>query len=339
MSAFLLVVIATTPFLDLAARVKTNLQSPEDDVCPDGFICEPAPCDIPHSNGKPGKACMCADGFVGDISWKAGVAEGSCSPAPCNTPGTVGDGLDCKCMPGLTGDIIWTGPYVVKGDCIAEAKDLFTHGADHYWKHKEKMIKCCASSLGKPTMLQDMNEGTLPSFGSLGRSSRDGCGYMFGDTYHNGLGSKMRSPTCPASVETLMAVSGSTFDEIASLLGLEAGEEVSLMETNFSSGEETIAKESATDAAQQQIERGLNGGSSISSSVAQAPVAQVTREARAGGVELHVVLKHAAQTKNVVLTRPWAKNIAQFRASVIAIAIPIVGAIDSTLARYESTIT
>jgi len=249
MSAFLLVVIATTPFLDLAARVKTNLQSPEDDVCPDGFICEPAPCDIPHSNGKPGKACMCADGFVGDISWKAGVAEGSCSPAPCNTPGTVGDGLDCKCMPGLTGDIIWTGPYVVKGDCIAEAKDLFTHGADHYWKHKEKMIKCCASSLGKPTMLQDMNEGTLPSFGSLGRSSRDGCGYMFGDTYHNGLGSKMRSPTCPASVETLMAVSGSTFDEIASLLGLEAGEEVSLMETNFSSGEETIAKESATDAA------------------------------------------------------------------------------------------
>jgi|Transcript_60304 hypothetical protein len=86
-----------------------------------------------------------------------------------------------------------------------EAKHLFTSGSDFLWEYHGKAIKCCVSSAGKPTKLQDLNAEELPAARSWG--SRKGCGYMFGDTYHNGLrGHGGSEPTCPLPVEDLMAI-------------------------------------------------------------------------------------------------------------------------------------
>jgi hypothetical protein len=96
-----------------------------------------------------------------------------------------------------------------------EAKHLFTSGKDLLWEYHGKAIKCCVSTAGKPTELQDLNAEELPAARSMG--TKTGCGYMFGDTYHNGLrGYKGSEPSCPLPVEDLMAI---TFDAKALFTG------------------------------------------------------------------------------------------------------------------------
>eukprot|EP00746_Dinoflagellata_sp_MGD_P162943 gnl/MRDRNA2_/MRDRNA2_90716_c0_seq1.p1 gnl/MRDRNA2_/MRDRNA2_90716_c0~~gnl/MRDRNA2_/MRDRNA2_90716_c0_seq1.p1 ORF type:complete len:1025 (-),score=146.55 gnl/MRDRNA2_/MRDRNA2_90716_c0_seq1:160-3093(-) len=42
--------------------------------------CMPAPCHIENSNGSPGPACACKDGFEGSIIWEGAEAYGFCDP-------------------------------------------------------------------------------------------------------------------------------------------------------------------------------------------------------------------------------------------------------------------
>merc|ERR1719454_158337 len=85
------------------------------------------------------------------------------------------------------------------------------------------MIKCCVSSAGRPTEMQDMNAEELPKARSMG--DKTGCGYMFGDTYHNGLKPyKSRTETtCVATVAEIMEASGL---ELAAVLDLQLPEVV-----------------------------------------------------------------------------------------------------------------
>ena len=62
--------------------------------------CTPAECGIPNSVGK-GPKCECADKFVGNITWKGGVPHGECVPAACNfTHSNKKPGLECACAYG-----------------------------------------------------------------------------------------------------------------------------------------------------------------------------------------------------------------------------------------------
>ena len=65
--------------------------------------CEPAECKIPNSIGR-GIHCMCAYASVGKISWQGAVAHGECKPAPCDIPNSnQKPGPDCKCLYGYEG--------------------------------------------------------------------------------------------------------------------------------------------------------------------------------------------------------------------------------------------
>lgn len=158
--------------------------------------------------------CSCGDGLIGEIKNKVCI----CSPAPCGIPGSIFDGLSCECLVGLSGEITWSGPEP-SGECIAEAKDLFVEGEEKYWQYEGRSIKCCVSSQGKPTEIQNIDADDLPSKGALGRSSRLGCGYMFGATYHN-IGHKGADPTCKVPIADLMRASGATLDAVKTLLNL-----------------------------------------------------------------------------------------------------------------------
>jgi hypothetical protein len=94
-------------------------------------------------------------------------------------------------------------------DEVIDAKALFTSGEELLWEYKGKEFKCCWSSAGKPTELQDMTVGELPAARSYG--SATGCGHMFGDTYHNG---PKRHSTCPVLASVLKEIAGEDFEEI-----------------------------------------------------------------------------------------------------------------------------
>mmetsp|Transcript_105069 Transcript_105069/g.165792 ORF Transcript_105069/g.165792 Transcript_105069/m.165792 type:complete len:315 (-) Transcript_105069:218-1162(-) len=99
-----------------------------------------------------------------------------------------------------------------------EAVSLFTSGEEKLWEYRGKSIKCCTSTKGLPTKLQDMNANQLPAARSLGKST--GCGYMFGNTYHNG---PKRQGTCPvrtlfASSEDVAAIRSSLADRSSSFV-------------------------------------------------------------------------------------------------------------------------
>mmetsp|Transcript_105068 Transcript_105068/g.165789 ORF Transcript_105068/g.165789 Transcript_105068/m.165789 type:complete len:311 (-) Transcript_105068:218-1150(-) len=99
-----------------------------------------------------------------------------------------------------------------------EAVALFTSGDEKLWAYNGKLVKCCVSSRGKLTKLQDMNANQLPAARSLGKST--GCGYMFGNTYHNG---PKRQGTCPvrtlfASSEDVAAIRSSLADRSSSFV-------------------------------------------------------------------------------------------------------------------------
>merc|ERR1711971_175593 len=104
---------------------------------------------------------------------------------------------------------------------IVDALSLFTE-AD-YWVLGDKKIKCCVSSAGHPTQMQDLNAEVLPKARSMG--DKTGCGYLFGDTYHNGLKpfGPRKEPTCIASVAEIMEASGL---ELAAVLDLGLSEVV-----------------------------------------------------------------------------------------------------------------
>jgi hypothetical protein len=107
-------------------------------------------------------------------------------------------------------------PASLLADMTFEAKGLFT-SEDLLWEYSDKTIKCCVSSAGKPTMLQDLKAEKLPSARMTGTTT--GCGRMFGDTYHNGLkGHKGAEPSCPVPLTLLMETVGDEFGSIASLL-------------------------------------------------------------------------------------------------------------------------
>lgn len=162
--------------------------------------------------------CDCGTGSVEE--WEGKTC--TCKPAPCEVAGTVGDGPDCACLPGLQGEIAWHGPQA-DGECTAEIKHLFTAEKEFLWEYKNESIKCCVSSLaGNPTYLQNMKASKLPTKGSAGRWTRTACGYMFGDTYHNGLVSREGANlTCPVPVTKIMKIAEKPFQEIKDLINLQ----------------------------------------------------------------------------------------------------------------------
>jgi len=85
------------------------------------------------------------------------------------------------------------------------------------WVYKGRSFKCCTSSVGKATHLQDMNAESLPNARTFGK--RTGCGRMFGDTYHNGLnqydGAK---PSCPVRAQLLLEITGDDYWRIRNKL-------------------------------------------------------------------------------------------------------------------------
>jgi hypothetical protein len=233
MASFLVALLVVTPTLGLTARMKSSASSGTDD-CPIGFDCTPSACEIENSNEKPGLDCACGDGFEGSITWKSirenggqyHKPEGSCNPAPCGLVGTIGDGPECQCIEGLHGKITWSGS-TPSGECLVEAKALFTEGEELTWNvAAEKAYKCCVSSAGNPTILQDMNS-ELPKSGGIvgggGRLKATGCGYMFGEGYHNGLKpyNKLidmkgvsREATCPVPIQIMMDKMGAGLDDV-----------------------------------------------------------------------------------------------------------------------------
>lgn len=238
-----LVALLMAPSLGLAARVKVATASAEPsdgkpESCPPGYVCTPASCDFPNSNGKPGLECACGDGYDGEVTWRLSSVNGvhyhtpvwNCEVVNCGILGTEGDGPDCKCNAalGLYGEIVWDGPKV-SGECMFEAKELFTEGSLMTWNHDDKSIKCCVSSAGKETLLQNMN-AELPKSGLAGggRVKPSGCGFMFGESYHNGLKpySKLidmnsvsrEEPTCPVRIEKLLEVAGTNLEAFTELL-------------------------------------------------------------------------------------------------------------------------
>jgi hypothetical protein len=94
-------------------------------------------------------------------------------------------------------------------DEVIDAKALFTSGEENLWEHNGKEFKCCWSSAGKPTELQDMTVGELPAARSYG--SPTGCGHMFGDTYHNG---PKREGKCPVLASVLKEIAGEDFADV-----------------------------------------------------------------------------------------------------------------------------
>jgi hypothetical protein len=99
-------------------------------------------------------------------------------------------------------------------DEIIDARYLFTATSELHWEYGGKAYKCCVSSAGKPTMIQDMKVKELPNVGTW-FSSKTGCGAMFGDTYHNGPKGYLRTgnhsgdvraridPSCPLPAKNI----------------------------------------------------------------------------------------------------------------------------------------
>lgn len=62
-----------------------------------GEPCMPAECPIPNSIGQ-GPDCRCGDKFVGEIRWQGIVPSGECLPAPCNVQhSNKKPGPECAC--------------------------------------------------------------------------------------------------------------------------------------------------------------------------------------------------------------------------------------------------
>ncbi|CAK8989924.1 Uncharacterized protein SCF082_LOCUS2028 [Durusdinium trenchii] len=80
--------------------------------------CEPAPCNVQHSNQQPGKLCKCLRGFIGFITWNGPTALGTCNPAPCSIENSnKKKGFNCSCLDGYGGNIFWTG-WKAFGTCL-----------------------------------------------------------------------------------------------------------------------------------------------------------------------------------------------------------------------------
>jgi len=105
-----------------------------------------------------------------------------------------------------------------EADIEIECKALFTDGVEDFtWNYGKAAFKCCTSSAGKGTKLQDMNAEELPSARSFG--SLSGCGRMFGDTYHNGLkGYRGAAPSCIVPASVLKKITGDEFETIKAAL-------------------------------------------------------------------------------------------------------------------------
>jgi hypothetical protein len=103
-------------------------------------------------------------------------------------------------------------------DVEIECKALFIDETEDFtWNYGEAAFKCCTSTAGKGTKLQDMNADELPSVRTLGTPS--GCGRMFGDTYHNGLrGYKGADPSCLVSTSVLKEIAGDDFEALKAFL-------------------------------------------------------------------------------------------------------------------------
>lgn len=100
-------------------------------------MCVPAKCRGPELNGKPGPECRCLDGYAGEPAyksisdrrvpkWKSRYSDnrffkmGTCTPAECGIPNSIGKGLDCECADKFAGNITWKGS-VPHGECVPAA--------------------------------------------------------------------------------------------------------------------------------------------------------------------------------------------------------------------------
>ncbi|CAE7745864.1 NOTCH1 [Symbiodinium sp. CCMP2592] len=81
-------------------------------------ICLPAPCNIEHSNGKPGLDCACQDGYQGYVNWNGPVPSGTCVASTCRIVNSNRKaGLECKCSDGFSGQITWKAQWD-SGTCV-----------------------------------------------------------------------------------------------------------------------------------------------------------------------------------------------------------------------------
>jgi len=105
-----------------------------------------------------------------------------------------------------------------EADVEIECKALFTDPAEDFtWNYGDAAFKCCTSTAGKGTQLQDMNAEELPSARILGKAS--GCGRMFGDTYHNGLrGYNGAALSCLVPTSVLKKITGDDFEALKAFL-------------------------------------------------------------------------------------------------------------------------
>jgi len=168
------------------------------------------------------RTCTCTQAPCGQPSSQYdGISD--YAPSYTKIPGTIGSGVDCKCIQGLSGEITWSGD-TASGECILELKDQFKEGEDKLWHHGRSRVKCCVSSAGLPTHLQDMNADELPSVrGHLASSDRTGCDFMFGETYQNGL--KASTASCPVTIDKVTQLFGGGTKWTLLNLGLISHEE------------------------------------------------------------------------------------------------------------------
>jgi len=213
--------------------------------CPDGYHCYPADCTVENSNGEKGLDCECADGYVGEITWDGNVSNGKCELAPCNVENSNGEpGLACACLQAFSGSITWNGPNhdgnCTKAPCEVQnsnAEPGPACGCDEYssgeisWngdkfsgKCEDKdydfghfftkgllvlgtnKYKCCTHSrtkISKFMDLQNLDRYTPEkTFGA-----KDGCGYIFGDHFHNS-GDPKSGGVCNAKLGDLTMLTG-----------------------------------------------------------------------------------------------------------------------------------
>jgi hypothetical protein len=123
-------------------------------------------------------------------------------------------------MSGLTGEITWDAD-TPQGECVVEAYKLFAPSgileidSGEQEGQAAKPFKCCTSSVGKPTRIQDMTADPLPAEGAVRMmGDKEGCGYMFGDTYH----SAKHEEKCPVPLPKLLDVTGLSLERVMDFL-------------------------------------------------------------------------------------------------------------------------
>lgn len=182
--------------LSVSAYRRVDRSQANDVDCPEGFVCAIAPCDVYNSIGD-GPSCACRDGFAGRITWSGPSANGSCIPADCDIDNSNGKpGLACRCLQGFAGEVSWKGS-TPNGSCVFDALQFFN--VEGTFNYGAKAFKCCVNSKSKDAVVQDITDPlAVPNARPFGKF--DGCGRMFGDSWHSATDGCIVKPSYLANV-------------------------------------------------------------------------------------------------------------------------------------------